>query len=65
MFTKDTPIIEVLRRLPAAREVFARHGMSCIGCMGAASETVAGGARVHDVDADKLLAELNRLEAEK
>ncbi|MDT8901489.1 DUF1858 domain-containing protein [Anaeroselena agilis] len=60
MITKETPIGEVLRRCPAAREVFARHGLGCIGCMGAANETVAGGARMHEVDVEKLLAELNK-----
>ncbi|MDR7865638.1 MAG: DUF1858 domain-containing protein [Sporomusaceae bacterium] len=60
MITKDTPINEVLRQCPAAREVFARHGMGCIGCMGAANETVAGGARMHEVDVEKLVAELNK-----
>jgi hybrid cluster-associated redox disulfide protein len=60
MITKDTPINEVLRRCPAARDVFARHGMGCIGCMGAANETVAGGARMHEVDVEKLVEELNK-----
>lgn len=63
LITKDTPINEVLRLCPAAREVFARHGMGCIGCMGAANETVAGGARMHEVDVEKLVAELNKAAA--
>ncbi len=65
LITKDTPINEVLRQCPAAREVFARHGMGCIGCMAAANETVAGGARMHEVDIDKLVAELNKAQGQQ
>ena len=65
MITRDTLIIEVLRRNPEAREVFARHGMGCIGCMGAAEETVAGGARMHAVDVEKLLRDLDRSAEER
>jgi hybrid cluster-associated redox disulfide protein len=63
MITGETLISEVLRQMPAAREVFARHGMGgCIGCMAAASETVAAGARMHEADVGRLLAELNARE---
>ncbi len=65
MITKDTPINEVLRQCPAAREVFVRHGMGCIGCMAAADETVAGGARMHEVDVEKLIAELNKARSQQ
>ncbi|HMM20485.1 MAG TPA: DUF1858 domain-containing protein [Selenomonadales bacterium] len=64
MITKDMPIIEVLRTQPAAREIFAKHGMGCIGCMGAANETVENGARMHNIDVEALLAELNKAQPE-
>jgi len=63
--TKGTPIIEVLRSIPQAREIFARHGMGCIGCMGSATETVESGAKMHGINVDALLKELNDLESEK
>lgn len=62
MFTKDTPILDVLRLYPEAREILTAHGMACIGCMGAANETIENAARAHDIDVDALLKELNRLE---
>ncbi|MDR3591901.1 MAG: DUF1858 domain-containing protein [Negativicutes bacterium] len=61
MVTKDTSVIEALRLYPAAREVFARHGMACGGCMGSVNETIENAAMMHEVDVDALLAELNRL----
>lgn len=60
-FTKDTMIIDVLRTHPQARAIFAAHGMGCIGCMGSEAETIENGARMHGIDVQALLAELNTL----
>jgi hybrid cluster-associated redox disulfide protein len=35
--------------------------MGCIGCMGAATETIENGAKMHDIDVEALLKELNEL----
>jgi hybrid cluster-associated redox disulfide protein len=61
MITRTTSINELLRSYPMVREVFARHGMGCIGCMGAATETIENGAKMHDIDVEALLKELNEL----
>lgn len=61
MVTKDTPLIEALRSHPLAREVFMKHGMGCVGCMGSSTETIANGAKMHDIDVEALLKELNSL----
>lgn len=61
MITKSTPIIDALRSHPQACEIFTRHGMGCIGCMGSMTETIENGARMHDIDIEALLAELNSL----
>lgn len=60
MVTKDMPIIEVLRAVPEAREILAGLGMGCIGCMGSAQETLETGARLHGIDINALLRELNK-----
>lgn len=62
MITKDTSIIEVLRSHPEAREVLAKHGMGCIGCMGSTTETIENGAKMHGIDIEALLQELNALQ---
>lgn len=61
MFDKNSSIIEVLRSHPQARDVFVKFGMSCIGCMGSTWETIASGAKMHGIDEDALLKELNDL----
>lgn len=65
MIDKNTPIIEVLRTYPEARDIFVKHGMGCIGCMGAVSETIENGAKMHDIDINALLKELQALELKK
>jgi len=61
VITKETAIIQILRSHPMARDIFAKHGMGCIGCMGAATETIENGAKMHDVDIEALLKELNEI----
>ena len=61
-FTKEMSIMEALQAHPQAREVFMRHGLGCIGCMGATMESIEAGARMHGIDVDALLADLNALE---
>jgi hybrid cluster-associated redox disulfide protein len=59
--TKSTLIIDVLRAHPQARAIFAAHGMGCMGCMGSEAETVENGARMHGINVEILLRELNDL----
>lgn len=61
MINKSTPIIEALRLHQDARKIFAKYGMGCIGCMGSLTETIENGAKMHDIDVEALLAELNAL----
>jgi len=63
MITKDMSIMEILQNYPQAREVLARYGMGCGTCLGASSDSLEKGAKIHKVDLTQLLAELN--EAEK
>jgi len=56
--TRMTPIEEILERYPAARQVFDRRGLhGCAGEQGPA-ETLEFFARVHGVDVDTLIAEI-------
>jgi hybrid cluster-associated redox disulfide protein len=61
IFTKDMSLMEALQADPRAREVFAAHGMGCVGCMGVSMESIEDGAKMHGIDPEMVLAELNRL----
>lgn len=60
-FTKEMSILEALNLHPRAREVFMQHGMGCIVCMGATEESVEMGAKMHGIDVEALLEDLNKL----
>ncbi|MDD3593506.1 MAG: DUF1858 domain-containing protein [Candidatus Gastranaerophilales bacterium] len=57
--TKDMSIIDVVQNHPETLEVFARMGLGCIGCAAARFENLEAGAKVHGLDPDELVAELN------
>lgn len=64
MFNKDMSIMEALQTHPQARDVFKKYGMACLSCMGAIQESIEAGARMHGIDLQALLAELDALHQE-
>ncbi|MEW5819140.1 MAG: DUF1858 domain-containing protein [Cyanobacteriota bacterium] len=58
--TNDMSIIEIAQNYPETLEVFAKFGLGCIGCAAARYENVEAGARVHGIDPDLLVSELNK-----
>ena len=63
IFTKDMSMMEALQADPRAKDVFAAHGMGCIGCMGVSMESIEDGAKMHGIDPNLVVAELNKLVA--
>ena len=57
--TKEMGIIEIVQNYPQALEVFAKYGLGCIGCAAARFENLEAGAKVHGIDPDELVAQLN------
>ncbi len=59
--TKEMSIIEIVQNYPESLEVFAKYGLGCIGCAAARFENLEAGAKVHGVDPDKMVEEINAL----
>ncbi len=59
-----TSVREIMTRYPAVESIFERHGLLGCGGPNGPQEPVAFFARVHQVDPEGLLAELNRYVAE-
>jgi hybrid cluster-associated redox disulfide protein len=59
--TKDTIIEDVLKSHPDAIQVFMKYNLGCIACMGATQESVEQGARMHGIDPEPIVKELNEL----
>lgn len=57
--TKDMSIIDIVQQYPQTLEVFAKYGLGCIGCAAARFENLEAGAKVHGVDVEKFVDELN------
>lgn len=57
--TKEMTIEEVVQRYPETVAVFARYGVGCLGCSAAEYDNIEVGAKVHGVNIDQLVRELN------
>ena len=60
MITAEMKVAEVLTRYPQTLQVFQNHGLPCNECQMSSMESIESGARVHQADLEKLLADLNR-----
>ena len=62
-FHQDMNIGEVLLAHPGAEKVIEKYfGNGCFTCPGIKTESIAFGAMMHGIDAEKVIAELNELE---
>ena len=59
--TKDMGIIDIVQQYPESLEVFAKYGLGCIGCAAARFENLEAGAKVHGVDTEVMVGEINDL----
>ena len=57
--TKEMGIIDVIQSHPETIEVFQKYGFGCIGCAAARFENLEAGAKVHGIDPDKMVEDLN------
>ncbi|MDD3236532.1 MAG: DUF1858 domain-containing protein [Candidatus Gastranaerophilales bacterium] len=59
--TKEMSIIDIVQAHPESLEVFAKYGMGCIGCAAAKFENLEAGAKVHGIDPQKMVDEINAM----
>jgi len=58
--TKEMGIMEVVQKWPDLASIFMDFGMGCLGCAAAHFENIAEGCAGHGIDADALVAALNK-----
>ncbi|MFH1276596.1 MAG: DUF1858 domain-containing protein [Candidatus Woesearchaeota archaeon] len=66
--TKDMLIGDAVQENPKAAEVMFEHGLHCVGCCGAAMESIEDGAKGHgmpDEEIEEMLKEINAEEKEE
>ena len=59
--TKEMSIIDVVQQHPETLEVFQKFGLGCIGCAAARFENLEAGAKVHGIDPEVMVEELNKV----
>jgi len=57
--TKNMSIVEIVQQYPETLQVFAKHGLGCVGCAAARFENLEAGAKVHGLDVNNFVEELN------
>lgn len=57
--TKEMTISEAVKKYPKTAFVFMDYGLHCIGCPAAPNETIEEAVKLHRIDLDKLLKDLN------
>lgn len=57
--TKDMIIMDVLMLDREAAPIFMKHGMYCVGCPSASGESIEEACKVHGINPEKLLEDLN------
>jgi hybrid cluster-associated redox disulfide protein len=60
--TKDTLITTAMEKCPEALGIFFEHGLHCVGCGGAAFETIEQGCQVHgmsEAEIEGIVEEIN------
>ena len=57
--TKEMTISEVAKKNHKTAFVFMEYGLHCIGCPMAPDETIEEAVKLHRLDLDKLLKDLN------
>jgi hybrid cluster-associated redox disulfide protein len=61
--TKDTIIGDVIKMSPAAKAIIQKHfGSGCFTCPGINMESISFGSMMHNMDANKIVDEINALE---
>lgn len=58
--TEEMLVCEILDMDDELEAVFERHGLLCLGCPGAVSETLKEAADGHGIDISALLSDLNQ-----
>ena len=60
MVTENMKVCDVLEMDSSLEEIFLKHGLNCVGCPGANSETIKEAAAGHGLQLDLLLEAINK-----
>ena len=56
--SKKMNIIDIINEYPSAIEVLRKHGVHCVGCLMAHSESLEEGLSAHGLNVDEIIKEI-------
>jgi len=59
MISKEMIIGDVLDKYPTTAQIFTNFGMHCLHCPCSRGESIEDACKVHEIDVDALIDELN------
>lgn len=59
--TLDTRLSDLVHLNPSIVDVLERYGLGCACCVGAEFETIRDACAAHEIDGEKLLADISRV----
>ncbi len=59
--TKEMSIIDIVSQYPETLEIFQKYGLGCIGCAAARFENLEAGAKVHGINPQTMVDEINEV----
>ena len=62
--TKEMGLIDIVQNYPETIEVFQRNGLGCIGCPAARFENLEAAAKVHGIDPDQMVEDVNAVSSQ-
>ena len=57
--SEEMAISAIIQKYPETSSVFLNYGLYCFGCLAASSETIKIAAKLHKINLDKFLEDLN------
>ena len=63
--TKEMTIRETIQKYPKTTFIFIDYGLHCVGCPLAQGETIEEAVKLHRIDLEKFLEDLNKVANKK
>ncbi|MDD4527105.1 MAG: DUF1858 domain-containing protein [Candidatus Margulisbacteria bacterium] len=61
--SKKSNIMDIINEYPEAMEILRNHGVHCVGCMMAHSESLEEGLAAHGLDVNEIIKEIEAASA--
>lgn len=61
LIKKEMLVSDIVKNYPETTDLFLEKGLHCMGCVFAKDETLEEAAKVHQINLDKFIKDLNKI----